>query len=117
MKSKIIICHDKVNLKETNDFNLIFLSFARDDFDYYNPSAQSLFEILLMKAKEFEATTLPKGTRENYMFTPKEDVDNIVADDNDAYIVTASSTRQFTVNVNCSADKIEVQGVHLDSSR
>ena len=34
MKLKIIICHDKMNLKETNDFNVALLSFARDDFDF-----------------------------------------------------------------------------------
>ena len=72
MKSKTIICHDKVNLKETNDFNLTLFSFARDDFDYDNPSAESLFEIPLIKANEFEAATLPKGTWKNYMFTTKK---------------------------------------------
>ena len=48
-----------------------------------------------MKAKEFEATTLPKGTMKNYMFTANEDVGvgNIVADDNGAYLVAASTTR------------------------
>ena len=71
LKSKNIICHDKVNLKETNDFNMIFLSFARANFDYYNLSAELLFEIPLIKAKELEARTLPKGTRKNYMFTTK----------------------------------------------
>ena len=91
------------------------LSFARDDFDYCNPSAESLFGILLMKAKEFEAVTLTKGIRKNYVFTKKEDVGNIVADDNGAYLVTASATRQFKVNVYWSEDKLEVQGVHMDS--
>ena len=80
--------------------NLTLLSFARDDFAYYNPSTELLFEILLMKAKEFQATTLLKGTRKNYMFTTEEDVGNIVAGDNGAYLVTASATRQFKVNVN-----------------
>ena len=42
------------------------------------------------------------------MFTTKEDVDNIVADDNGAYLVTASATRKFKVNVNWSDDKVEV---------
>ena len=60
------------------------LSFAKDGFDYYYPSAESLFEILLMKAKEF---------------TTKEDVRNIVADDNGAYLVTASATGHYKVNV------------------
>ena len=83
-------------------------SFARDSFDYCNPSAESLFEILLMKVKEFEAVTVPNGARKNYMFTTKEDVDNIVADDNGAYLVTASATRKFKVNVNWSDDKVEV---------
>ena len=95
---------------------MTLLSFARDDFDYCNPSAESFFGILLMKAKEFEAATLPKGTRKNYVFTKKEDVDNIVADDNGAYLVTASATRQFKVSVNWSEDKVEVQGVHMNSS-
>ena len=69
-----------------------------------------------MKAKEFEAATLPKGTRKNFVFTTKEDVGNIVADDNGAYLVTASAIRQFNVNVNWSEDKLEVQGLHMDSS-
>ena len=69
-----------------------------------------------MKAKELEAATLPKGTRKNYVFTTKEGVGNIVADDNGAYLVTASATGQFKVIVNSSEDKVEVQGVHLDSS-
>ena len=72
-------------------------SFAGDDFDYYNPSAELLFEIPLMKTKEFEAAILPKGTRKNYMFTTKEDVGIIVADDNGAYLDTASATRQFWI--------------------
>ena len=50
------------------------------------------------------------------MFTTKEDVGNIIADDNGAYLVTASATRQFKVNVNWSEDKAEAQGVHIDSS-
>ena len=91
---------------------MTLLSFARDDFDYYDPSAESLFEILLMKAKEFEAAAHPKGTRKNYMFTTKDDVDNIVADNNGAYLVTASATRQFKVIVNWSEDKAEIQGVY-----
>ena len=53
-----------------------------------------------MKAKEFEAVTLPKRTRKNHVFTTKEDDDNIIADDNGAYLVTASAARQFKVNVN-----------------
>ena len=61
-----------MNLKETNDFNVALLSFARDDFDFYDPSAGSLFEILFIKAKEFETTVLSKRTRKNYMFTTKE---------------------------------------------
>ena len=68
-----------------------------------------------MKTKEFEAATLPKGTRKNYMFTIKEDVGIIVVDDNGAYLGTASATGQFKVNVNWSEDKAEVQGVHIDS--
>ena len=75
--------------------NLTLLSFARDDFAYQNPSTELLFEILLMKAKDFQATTLLKGTRKNYVFTAEEDVGNIVAGDNGAYLVTASATRQF----------------------
>ena len=51
------------------------------------------------------------------MVTAKKDVGNIVADDNDAYLATASANRQFNVNVNWSEDKAEVQGVHMDSSR
>ena len=50
------------------------------------------------------------------MVTAKKDVGNIVADDNGAYLATASANRQFNVNVNWSEDKVEVQGVHLDSS-
>ena len=70
-----------------------------------------------MKAKEFETTTLPKGTRKNYVFATKEDIGKIVADDNGAYLATPSATRQFKVNVNSSKDKVEVQEVHMDSSR
>ena len=69
-----------------------------------------------MKTKEFKAVTLPKGTRKNYMFTTKEDGGNIVADDNGAYLATASANRQFKVNVNWSEDQVEVQGAHMDSS-
>ena len=72
MKLKIIICHDKMDLKETNDFNVALLCFARDDIDFCNPFAESLFEILFIKAKEFETTALSKGTRKNYMFATKE---------------------------------------------
>ena len=50
-----------------------------------------------MKTKEFEAAILPKGTRKNNMFTTKEDVGIIVADDNGAYLGTASATRQFWI--------------------
>ena len=50
------------------------------------------------------------------MFTTKKDVGNIVADDDGAYLVTASATRQFRVNVNWAEDKVEVQGFHMDSS-
>ena len=50
------------------------------------------------------------------MLTTKEDADNIVPDNNGAYLVTASTTRQFTVNVNWSEDKIKIQGDHMDSS-
>ena len=96
---------------------MTLLSFSRDDFNYYNLSTESLFEIILMRAKEFEAVALPKGTRKNYVFTTKEDVGNIVVDDNGAYLVTASATRQLKVNVNWSENKVEVQGVHMDSSR
>ena len=92
--------------------NLTLLSFARDDFDYYNPSTESLFEILLLKAK----SSKPKGIRKNYMLTTKEDVGSFAADDNSAYIVTASATRQFKVNVNWLEHKVEVHGVHTDSS-
>ena len=70
-----------------------------------------------MKAKEFKAATLPEGIRKNYVFTTKEDVVNIVADDNGAYLITASATREFKVSVNWSEDKVEVQGVHMNSSR
>ena len=42
------------------------------------------------------------------MFSTKQNVGNIVADDNGVYLVTASATRQFTVNVNWSEDKVEV---------
>ena len=69
-----------------------------------------------MKAKEFEAVTLTKGIRKNYVFTKKEDVGNIVADDNGAYLATTSATRQFKLNINSSEDKVELQGVHMDSS-
>ena len=92
------------------------LSFAKDDFDYYNPSDESLFRILFIKAKEFEAATHPKRTRKNYMFTTKEDVGNIIANDDGAYLVTATATRQFRVNVDRAEDKAEVQGFHMDSS-
>ena len=51
------------------------------------------------------------------MFTRKEDVGNIVADDNGAYSVTAYATRQFKVGVNWSEHKVEVQGVFMDSFR
>ena len=38
-----------------------------------------------------------------------EDVGNIAADDNRAYLVTTSATRQFKVNLNWPRDKIKVQ--------
>ena len=68
-----------------------------------------------MKTKEFETATLPKGTKKNDIFTTKEDVGIIVADNNGAYLRTASATRQFNVSVNWSEDKAEVKGVHIDS--
>ena len=49
------------------------------------------------------------------MFTTKEDVCNIVADDSGAYLATASANRQSKVNVNWSEDQVEVQGAHMDS--
>ena len=52
----------------------------------------------------------------NYMFTTKKDIGNIVADDNGGYFAASSTTRQFKVNVNWSEDKVEVQGLHMDSS-
>ena len=97
MNSKIIISHDKENLKETNVFNLTLLSFATNDFNYYNSSVELLFEILCMKAKDFEAATLPNETRKIKF--------NIGSDNNGADLVTASTTRQFTVNGNWSEDK------------
>ena len=69
-----------------------------------------------MKAKELEAATLLKDIRKNYIFTTKEDVGNIVTDDNSAYLVIASATRQSKMNFNWSEDKVEVQGIHMYSS-
>ena len=66
-----------------------------------------------MKAKDFEATSLLKGTRKHYILTAKEDVGNNVVNDNGAYLVAASATRQFTVNVYWLEGKREVDRVHM----
>ena len=47
------------------------------------------------------------------MFTAKEDVGNNVVNDNGAYLVAASATRQFTVNVYWSEGEREVDRVHM----
>ena len=73
------------------------LSFARDDFDYYNPSAESLFETFLMKAKVVETATLPKETSKNYLFATTKDIDNIFDDDNGVYIVTSFAAKHLSI--------------------
>ena len=67
------------------------------------------------EGKRFRSRNACKRDQEELNAQTKVAADNIVPDNNGAYLVTASTTRQFTVNGNWSEDKIKIQEAHIDS--
>ena len=57
-----------------------------DGFDYVNPPAKLIFQILLVEPTKYEAMTPLKRVRENKVYTIKDCVlSDITCDDNEAY--------------------------------
>ena len=68
--------HDTNTSNEGKDF----------DFNYENPTAEQLFELILFRNKEYEKSVSLKGIRKNFVYTIKSfSLDSITSDDNGAY--------------------------------
>ena len=80
------------DIKVTNYWKLKTLFCRNDEFDYYNPTANSLFRIIMFEPRQFERDVPLKNQRENSMYTIKNaKIEDITCDGNGAYLKTRTN--------------------------
>ena len=97
---------------------MIYVSFLCRvaEFDYNNPSADSLFQLLLCRAHEYEEQMPLKGVRTNRLYTIKKSLFNdATTDDNGAYYNSSSTKKKFYVKIDCENRTVESRIVHTDT--
>lgn len=50
------------------------------------------------------------------MYTTKQNIDEVLSDDNGAYLHTSSTAKEYTVKINCSQSDLTSRTVHIDAS-
>ena len=99
------------DIKVTNHWKLKTLFCGNDEFDYNNPTAESLFRIIMCELHQFERAVPLKNQRENSMNTIKNaKIEDITCDGNGACLKTRTKKRYYcllvkdgpVINKNCS---------------
>ena len=72
-----------------------------DNFDYATPAAESLFERIALRPRQYEMETPQKGVRSDMFYTIKADLFNeTTTDDNGAYLNSRSNRKQCFIETN-----------------
>ena len=72
-----------------------------DNFDYATPTAESLFEKIVLRPRHYEMETPQKGVRSDMFYTIITDLfSETTADDNGAYVNSRSNKKQYFIETN-----------------
>ena len=104
-----------MEVNNLNESDVVFSKSSSLTIDFNNPTAESILNAIILCPENFKEESPPKAVRDNRAFTLEGfDHDEIMCDDNGAYVNTKKVKRYYHVQIK-SNGTFKAQTVHGDA--